>query len=259
MRSSAWAPNPRENETITGQLPQPLFDQNLTEVHHNLNLNLVLLLRNQTQAQEGRRRWSSLICLWNPHGITMMRMMTRELDFTWHFCQEMSEELHVIREHQGFAGRTPACCPASLLQANLWIWRFQGSYSHIFSSSKLLVQVFTRGWTSFYCCSSQGWTFGCWQIPEPRWIPPSAQHSSAHGTGSNPTGKPQPQLIPGSQHNSESSNSSIFIFSSPWSVQVNYLLGRGGNGLSCFLSVPFLVGIMTDKTQRNVWRLSSVT
>lgn len=51
-----------------------------------------------------------------------MRMMTRELDFTWHFCQEMSEELHVIKEHQWFAGKTRACCPASLLWATFWIW-----------------------------------------------------------------------------------------------------------------------------------------
>lgn len=32
-------------------------------------------------------------------------------------------------------------------------------------------------------------------------------------------------------------------------MQVNYLLGYGGNGLGWFLSVPFLLGITTDKTQ----------
>lgn len=86
----------------------------------------------------------------------MMRMMTGELNFTWHFCQEMSEEFHVIKELQWFAGKTLCLLPCQLALGKFLDLVTSGSYSRVFSSSKQLIQGFTCGWTSFYCCSSQG-------------------------------------------------------------------------------------------------------
>lgn len=37
------------------QLPQPLFDQNFSEVDHNINDNHMLFVRNETQPLEDRR------------------------------------------------------------------------------------------------------------------------------------------------------------------------------------------------------------